>query len=203
MSNQNDFEIENGVLTRYKGSGGDVVIPDGVTEIGSNAFKNCFTVTSVTIPESIRIRNGAFKGCKGLADKDGFVIVRNILFDYCGPDGDVAIPEGVTGVASGVFYRHALTSVTIPDSVEWIMDLAFKDCKGLANKDGFIIERGILFDYIGPGEDVVIPRLPQSNERDDSGGRNEHRRQCVLWLQPLEERNNSKGRDEHRKQRVL
>ena len=34
----NDYIIENGVLKRYTGTGGDVVIPDGVTEIGSNAF---------------------------------------------------------------------------------------------------------------------------------------------------------------------
>ena len=31
MSSNNDFEIENGVLVKYTGAGGDVVIPDGVT----------------------------------------------------------------------------------------------------------------------------------------------------------------------------
>ena len=39
MSNANDFVIEQGVLTKYTGPGGDVVIPDGVTEIGYQAFK--------------------------------------------------------------------------------------------------------------------------------------------------------------------
>jgi hypothetical protein len=29
--NDNGFEIENGVLVKYKGNGGDVTIPDGVT----------------------------------------------------------------------------------------------------------------------------------------------------------------------------
>ena len=34
-----DFQIdEEGCLTRYSGPGGDVVIPDGVTEIGPSAF---------------------------------------------------------------------------------------------------------------------------------------------------------------------
>ena len=38
MSSASDFVIENGILTEYKGSGGDVVIPDGVTSIRSGAF---------------------------------------------------------------------------------------------------------------------------------------------------------------------
>ena len=38
MSNINDFVIENGVLEKYTGPGGDVVIPEGVTSIGDSAF---------------------------------------------------------------------------------------------------------------------------------------------------------------------
>lgn len=36
--NSTDFEIINGVLNKYNGPGGDVVIPDGVTHIGDEAF---------------------------------------------------------------------------------------------------------------------------------------------------------------------
>lgn len=35
-----DFVIQNGVLTEYYGDGGNVVIPNGVTSIGSKAFYN-------------------------------------------------------------------------------------------------------------------------------------------------------------------
>ena len=38
MSNPNDFTIENNILIKYTGPGGDVVIPDGVTAIGDQAF---------------------------------------------------------------------------------------------------------------------------------------------------------------------
>ena len=41
MSSANDFVIVKGVLTEYLGSGGDVVIPEGVTEIKSDAFQRC------------------------------------------------------------------------------------------------------------------------------------------------------------------
>ena len=40
MSNANDFVIENGVLKKYVGPGGDVVVPKGVTVIGEEAFSN-------------------------------------------------------------------------------------------------------------------------------------------------------------------
>ena len=41
MSSASDFIIENGVLTKYVGPGGDVTIPEGVTSIGDNAFYGC------------------------------------------------------------------------------------------------------------------------------------------------------------------
>ena len=36
MSDMKDFVIEDGVLKKYLGEGGDVVIPDGVTKINRN-----------------------------------------------------------------------------------------------------------------------------------------------------------------------
>ena len=53
MSNMNDFVIENGVLKKYKGPGGDAVIPDGVTSIGKSAFSACRSLTGVMIPDSV------------------------------------------------------------------------------------------------------------------------------------------------------
>ena len=46
MSNASDFIIENGVLIEYVGPGGDVVIPGGVTAVGSQAFWNNQNITS-------------------------------------------------------------------------------------------------------------------------------------------------------------
>ncbi len=45
MENMQDFVIENGVLEKYKGPGGDVAIPASVTEIESSAFYGCKKLT--------------------------------------------------------------------------------------------------------------------------------------------------------------
>ena len=79
MENKQDFVIKNGVLIKYRGPGGDVTIPEGITEIGSYAFDHCTGLASVTIPEGVRsIGEMAFRCCKKLKS--------------------IAIPEGVTKI---------------------------------------------------------------------------------------------------------
>ena len=68
MSNASDFIIENGVLKKYVGPGGDVVIPEGVTSVHNFAFACCSKITSVIIPDGVRnIDYNAFIECSSLA----------------------------------------------------------------------------------------------------------------------------------------
>ncbi len=56
------FTIDDGVLVSYTGSATEVRIPEGVTEISTNAFSNAH-LTSVWIPASVRaIDDSAFAG---------------------------------------------------------------------------------------------------------------------------------------------
>jgi hypothetical protein len=64
-----DFVIEDGVLIEYKGSGGKVVIPDGVTEIADYVFYYNDTITSITVPESVtKCGSRCFGGCTSLKE---------------------------------------------------------------------------------------------------------------------------------------
>ena len=57
-----DFDIQDGVLVKYKGSESNVVIPNSVTSI-NDAFYDCESLTSITIPNSVtRIGRDAFSG---------------------------------------------------------------------------------------------------------------------------------------------
>ena len=154
-----DFKIKNGVLTKYVGKGGDVTIPEGITEIGHFAFHSCFTLTSITFPKSIEkindsaffycrdlervifpdveatICSNAFSNCFKLADATGFVIINNQLISYENRNvSEVVIPQGVTKIHSNAFRGHfEITSINIPNSVLTIDDWAFTGCSSLTN----------------------------------------------------------------------
>jgi len=112
---EDDFVIENGVLDRYWGPGGDVTVPDGVTEIGKLAFAYCEKPFSVTVPNRVTaIACGAFANNKNLTG--------------------VTLPSGITKIDMSVFHGcTGLESITIPDSVTQIDGFAFYGCTDLTS----------------------------------------------------------------------
>ncbi len=60
---QGEFVVYDGVLCAYQGEGGDVVVPDGVTEIGPDVFSYNNSLTGVTLPQgATKIGDYAFAG---------------------------------------------------------------------------------------------------------------------------------------------
>ena len=91
-----------------------VVIPEGVKEIGKQAFDGYKSLTSITIPGSVKkIDDSAFKGCTSLAS--------------------VVIPENVKEIGENAFSGcTSLASVVIPESMKEIKYSAFRDCISLS-----------------------------------------------------------------------
>lgn len=165
MCKAGDFEIENGVLLKYHGPGGHVVIPEGVTSIGSYAFRNCTELTGVTIPEGVRtIETAAFRCCTYLTDvtiPESVISIGSEAFANCDRLTGVSLPRGIRKIPSGLFaFCESLTSVTIPESVEGIGWWAFRCCSRLT---GIVIPDSVV--GIGNGSfegccqltNVVIP----------------------------------------------
>ena len=75
LAKTGDYSIPESVTTieseAFKNCNGigSVTIPDGVTEIKYSTFRGCSGLTSITIPESVTdIESSAFEGCSSLAD---------------------------------------------------------------------------------------------------------------------------------------
>jgi len=139
MSNASDFIIENGVLKEYNGSGGDVVIPEGVTSIWRSAFFMCEGLKSVQIPEGVStIGARAFYDCRNLTK--------------------VVLPEGVIGIGDMAFNGCSkLKDIRFPNSIVTIGAGAFYGCKKLADSNGMVIVGNVLCGYYGIESNVNIP----------------------------------------------
>ncbi len=93
-TNPEDFtyEIIDGkvTITGYTGSDTEVIIPSTiegypVISIGGGAFRNCDSLTSVTIPDSV-------------------TSIGNSAFSYCDSLTSVTIPDSVTSIGDSAFY---------------------------------------------------------------------------------------------------
>ena len=111
---------------------GDVVVPDGITTIASNAFscynpdneEEAYKITSITFPDSVtRIEGGAFWGCLGLKE---FNIPEHL--EYLGSAGYmcawspqnlempyVELPDSLTEIKKYAIY--SAESVKFPDTM--------------------------------------------------------------------------------------
>lgn len=107
-----------------------ITIPNSVTSIGYYAFAHCSGLTSITIPNSVMIIGAdAFRGCSGLTSitiPNSVTEINAWAFEGCKGLTSITIPNSVTSIGAGAFEGcDALKSIRIPKSVTYISGYAF------------------------------------------------------------------------------
>lgn len=171
--NAGEFVVKDGVLVEYKGNGGKVVVPAGVTVIGRNAFANHNSVQEVILPDGItEIEDRAFSECslESISLPDTVAYIGDAAFFNCKLLKEISIPDTVTYIGDGIFSGCSLlTDVKLPAALPAMPDRAFYDCnslkninlpqtitswgtkafwgcRGLADEKGYVIIQSILYD---------------------------------------------------------
>ena len=153
----NDKEIKN------------LVIPNGVTYIGSRVFLGCSEIISVAIPNSVTsIGYSAFDGTAWLNNQpEGLVYAGKVAYKYKGEmptNTHITIMDGTLGIADRAFSScNGLISVTIPNSVTSFGNWAFSGCSGLTTivlekEKPFEIYSNVFSDDTYTNAELIVPK---------------------------------------------
>lgn len=149
-------EVTNDSWGKYSGT---ITIPETVTNnevesnsesgnvksftvvgIGPYAFRSCFDLESVSLPETLSyIGEGAFTFCYGLESillPSSLLTIGAEAFFRCKSLTNIKIPDGVTKIDYSTFSGcESLQEVELPSSIETIEDFAFVDCVSIISID--------------------------------------------------------------------
>lgn len=100
------------IATKICNQATKIVINEGVTNVGANAFRDLTKVTKVTLPSSVKtIGDSAFRGCSALTS--------------------VNLTESITSIGASAFRDTKFASVNMPYSVTSVGGGAFSGVSGL------------------------------------------------------------------------
>lgn len=115
------------------------IIPNDVTLIGDNAFRERVGLTSIKIPSNVTTIGSRAFSSSGLTSIDlpnSITSIGDYAFSWCKSLTSFKIPHGITSISAGLFCADtALSSVEIPNSVTTIGNAAFEYCHGLTSID--------------------------------------------------------------------
>lgn len=111
-------------------------VPNGIQQIGDEAFQACSMLQEIILPDSVRsIGIEAFSYCGALREitlPESVTSIGVQAFYMCRALESMVVPSGVTTIGSGMFFGcEALKSVALPAGIEVIEEFAFSQCAAL------------------------------------------------------------------------
>lgn len=118
----------------------EIVLPEGLTKIGTSAFIGMRGLTTINIPSTVTsIEESAFSGCTGLTSltlPSGLQYIRKNAFYDCQALTLTSgvFPSTLTTIGEQAFYNcDGLTSIEFQRGLTGIGNWAFNDCGSLAS----------------------------------------------------------------------
>lgn len=113
-----------------------VTLPDTIMSIGDYAFYDCNALASLSLPSQLSsIGKQAFAHCYKLTEvilPDNLFSIPEYAFYNCNKLTEIEIPEAVDIIGAYAFNNcGSLTSLTISEGVESIGNFAFEGCRAL------------------------------------------------------------------------
>lgn len=113
----------------------NVVVPEDLMYIREGAFNNCESLSNITIPITNHITDigtNAFYYCTSLSSINipkGATSIKENAFEFCEALLDITIPNGVKYINASAFNGcSSLSTVTFPNGLESIGNQAFFNC---------------------------------------------------------------------------
>ena len=147
-------------ISSYDGEGGKVVVDDSyygmkVTVIDEGAFKDCSTITSVVLPDTVtEIREEAFAGCfslRSVSFGSGLRVIGDSAFKQCSVLSSAALPDSLTTIGAEAFKNcFSLAEVTAGSALTDVAEGAFEGTQWLRrHPDGVIYVGSVAYGYKG------------------------------------------------------
>jgi hypothetical protein len=134
MANGKVLIFDGVILHWLAAKTGAIVIPEGVTDIGSHFYMS--GITSISLPDSLTsIGSEAFYSCRSLTTihlPDSLTSIGLDAFRSCSSLTTIHLPDSLTSIGSEAFSSCAqLTRVDLPDTLTSIGFQAFAFCNSL------------------------------------------------------------------------
>jgi hypothetical protein len=114
-----------------------VELPNTIISIGTEAFRNCASLTSVSVPGEALVGTGIFINCSALSSvalTGPYTSIPASIFNMCAALTSFNFPSSLLSIGENAFYGSGLTAIETVN-LEELGDSAFQNCTSLLTVD--------------------------------------------------------------------